>query len=233
MTPRIAGTDGCPSGWLCIEQGEDAVLRPRLHRTTQELLAYAGTIDLLTIDIPIGLTDDAPRRVDIVARRLLGPRASSVFPAPVRAALDGESYLDACTRSAAACGKRLSKQAFAILPKVSEVDKGLRADTQLRERIREVHPELCFYYLNKNQPMAHPKKSVQGYLDRHRLLDSHFGSVVDGLRSQVARRDATDDDLLDALVALWSAQRVREGRHVCLPDDPPRDRFGLRMEMVA
>jgi predicted RNase H-like nuclease len=233
MTPRIAGTDGCRSGWLCIEQREDAVLRPRLHRTTSELLAYAATIDLLTIDIPIGLSDDGPRRVDTIARRLLGPRGSSVFPAPVRAALEGESYLDACTRSAAACGKRLSKQAFAILPKISEVDKGLRADTQLQERVREVHPELCFYYLNKNQPMPHPKKSVQGYLDRRRLLDSHFGPVVDGLRSQVARREATDDDLLDALVALWSAQRVRAGCHVCLPDDPPRDRFGLRMEMVA
>jgi predicted RNase H-like nuclease len=39
--------------------------------------------------------------------------------------------------------------------------------------------------------------------------------------------------LLDALVALWSAQRVHSGQHECLPADPPRDRFGLRMEMVA
>lgn len=233
MAPRIAGTDGCPSGWLCIEQGEDGVLRPRLHRTTRELLAYASTTDLLTIDIPIGLTDDGPRLVDILAGRLLGPRGSSVFPAPVRAALEGESYVDACARSAAACGKRLSKQAFAILPKISEVDRGLRADSRLRERVREVHPEVCFYFLNNEQPMAHPKKSGQGYFDRRRLLESHFGAVVGDLRSQVARRDATDDDLLDALVALWSAQRVHSGRHLCVPADPPRDRFGLRMEMVA
>ncbi len=79
MTVLIGGTDGCANGWLCIEQAEDGVLRPRLHRTTRELLAYAATIDLLTIDIPIGLTDDGPRQVDILARRLLGPRASSVF----------------------------------------------------------------------------------------------------------------------------------------------------------
>jgi predicted RNase H-like nuclease len=169
----------------------------------------------------------------MLARRLLGPRASSVFPAPVRAALEGESYLDACSRSAAACGKRLSKQAFAILPKISEVDKGLRADSQLSERIREVHPEICFYFLNNKQPMAHPKKAGQGYLDRYRLLESHFGTAIADLRIQVPRKDAADDDLLDALVALWSAQRVRAGSHVCLPPDPPRDRFGLRMEMVA
>jgi predicted RNase H-like nuclease len=130
MTPRIAGADGCATGWVCIEQGENGVLRPRLYRTTRELFAYAATIDLLTIDIPIGLTNDGSRQVDILARRLLGPRASSVFPAPVRAAFDGESYLDACTRSAAACEKRLSKQAFAILPKISEVDRGLRSDSK-------------------------------------------------------------------------------------------------------
>jgi predicted RNase H-like nuclease len=233
MTLPIAGIDGCSSGWLCIEQGEDSLLRPRLHRTTSDLLAYAAAIDLLTIDIPIGLRDDGPRQVDMLARRLLGPRASSVFPAPVRPALEGESYLDACTRSAAACGKRLSKQAFGILPKISQVDKGLRADSQLAERVREVHPEVCFYFLNNKQPMTHSKKSGQGYLDRYRLLESHFGAVIADLRNQVPRRDAADDDVLDALVALWSAQRVRAVSHVCLPPDPPRDRFGLRMEMVA
>lgn len=190
MTLRIAGTDGCSSGWLCIEQGEGRLLSPRLDRTTSELLSYAAALDLLTIDIPIGLRDDGPRQVDILARRLLGPRASSVFLAPVRAALDGESYLDACARSAAACGKQLSKQAFAILPKISEVDKGLRADSQLAERVREVHPEVCFYFLNNKQPMAHAKKSGQGYLDRYRLLESHFGTVIADLRAQVSHRDA-------------------------------------------
>jgi predicted RNase H-like nuclease len=81
--------------------------------------------------------------------------------------------------------------------------------------------------------MAHPKKAGQGYLDRYRLLESYFGTAIADLRSQVPRKDAADDDLLDALVALWSAQRVCTGSHVCLPPDPPRDRFGLRMEMVA
>src|SRR5437867_2838844 len=136
--PRIACTDWCPSRWLCIEQGEDGVLRPRLHRTTVELLAYASSTEVLTVDIPIGLADDGPRRVDTLARHLIGPRASSVFPAPVRAALEGVTYLDACARSAAACGKRLSKQAFAILPKICEMDEGLRTDSSLREQVREV-----------------------------------------------------------------------------------------------
>ncbi|MFN2399112.1 MAG: DUF429 domain-containing protein, partial [Gemmatimonadaceae bacterium] len=53
------------------------------------------------------------------------------------------------------------------------------------------------------------------------------------LRASVSRREAADDDLLDALVALWSAERLVSGTSISLPPDPPRDRFGLRMEMVA
>lgn len=45
MTGVIAGTDGCSSGWLCIELGENGLLKPRLFRATRELLVYAATIE--------------------------------------------------------------------------------------------------------------------------------------------------------------------------------------------
>jgi predicted RNase H-like nuclease len=51
------------------------------------------------IDIPIGLPGGRPRTVDGEARRLLGPRASSVFPAPARGTLDASSYEEACEAS--------------------------------------------------------------------------------------------------------------------------------------
>lgn len=230
---QVAGVDGCSAGWLCIERSTDGSLIPTVCRSTKDLIECVTMLDLLTIDIPIGLPDDGPRFVDLLARRILGPRASSVFPTPVRAALDGVSYDDACERSFAACGKRLSKQAFAILPRIREIDHELRAQPWLQERVREVHPEVCFYYMNTEQPMAHPKKSGQGFVDRHRFIEGHFGTVFSPLRASVPRRDATDDDLLDSLVALWSAERLLNGTSITLPPDPPRDRFGLRMEMVA
>ena len=59
---------------------------------------------------------------DLEARRRLGPRRSSVFPAPARAVLAAATYEEACALSRAACGKAISKQLFNILPKIREVD---------------------------------------------------------------------------------------------------------------
>ena len=229
----VAGADGCRAGWLTVERRADGSVAATVYRSTPELMERARSLEVLTLDIPIGLPDNGPRPVDLLARQLLGPRASSVFPAPVRAALLGATYAEACERSFEACGKRLSKQAFAILPKIREVDEALCADAILQERVREVHPEVCFYFINGSRPMEHPKKSGQGFLARHNLLETHFGPVFANLRSTIPRTVAKDDDILDALVALWSAERLQSGDGISLPPTPMRDRLGLRMEMVA
>src|ERR1043165_6133053 len=101
----LRGVDGCPKGWL------SATLDLGTQRITSQVFTDAASLlrdpALVTaIDIPIGLSASQPRAVDGEARRLLGPRASSVFPAPVRATLDALSYRDACETSHAACGKR-------------------------------------------------------------------------------------------------------------------------------
>jgi predicted RNase H-like nuclease len=81
--------------------------------------------------------------------------------------------------------------------------------------------------------MSHPKKSGQGFLERLQLVERHFGPVFDDLRRSVPRRAATDDDILDALAALWTAERVLKGTAIVLPAEPKRDAYGLPMEMVA
>jgi predicted RNase H-like nuclease len=45
-------------------------------------------------------------------------------------------------------------------------------------------------------------------------------------------RDVADDDMLDAVAALWTATRLYEGTAETLPDEPPLDAAGLRMEIV-
>lgn len=229
---RIGGVDGCRGGWFRVERLASGEIEPAIL-STEELFASGCEFSVLTIDIPIGLPDVEPREVDRAARRLLAPRASSVFPAPVRAALDGVTYADACERSFAACGKKLSQQGFGILAKIREVDRCLRADEELARRVREVHPEVCFLFMNGAKPMPHPKKSLDGAMERLRLLEAHFGPVYSGLRAAVPTRYVASDDIVDALAALWSAERFRDGTHHTLPDTPSRDRFGLRMEMVA
>ena len=94
----IIGADGCPSGWLCIfEELPTRRIGSKIFPTIADLFAAAPTVEVLAIDIPIGLTDAGPRDCDVAARRLLGPiRGASVFAAPIRPALHAASYPDAC-----------------------------------------------------------------------------------------------------------------------------------------
>jgi len=79
------------------------------------------------------------RRADDEARRLLRARPSAVFPAPVREALTAPTCAEANALSRELTGGRgLSRQSYALAPKILEVDPIALAD----ERIFEVHPEL-------------------------------------------------------------------------------------------
>jgi predicted RNase H-like nuclease len=92
---------------------------------------------------------------------------SSVFPAPVRSALTADSWADACalSRTSALRGKAISKQTFAILPKIREIDTLLQTRTELRAVVREVHPEVSFAEL-VGKPMIYRKSSVAGREER-------------------------------------------------------------------
>ena len=232
---RVAGVDGCPAGWLCVVRDlATGKIVSSVHEDADAL--FRGTMDaaVVAIDIPIGLPDSGPRVCDQEARRLLRPgRSASVFPTPMRASLAGWTYHDACALSTAACGKSLSKQTYAILPKIREVDSALRLSPELQQRVREVHPEVCFHRWNGGRPMEHPKRSFDGHRDRRLLVEEAFGPVYERVRQAHSRKAVADDDILDAFAALWTAQRITEGRAVTIPAEPPRDGEGLPMEMVA
>ena len=226
----VGGIDGCRAGWVLARTTvHTAVVTTRIYGNFVDLLDANPDLTVLAIDIPIGLSD-GPRRTDRAARALLGPRASSVFPAPARATLDAVSYQEASDRSFAVQGKRLSKQTFWILPKIREVDHALRTRACAAERVREVHPELCFCVLNNDQPMTHPKRTSLGFSERLNLVDAHFPGAFDLARRTHARKVAADDDLLDALAALWTAVRLQAERARAVPEgDIEFDSVGLPM----
>ena len=114
------------------------------------------------------------------SERLLGVRGGSVFPAPVRPALGGASYADACERSrnSAPDGKAISKQTFAICGKIAEVDCLLRARPGLRDIVREVHPEVCFCEIT-GSPMPLSKRKRPGRDSRKHILRGHFPNMDD------------------------------------------------------
>lgn len=231
----ITGIDGCRLGWLAIFREGDAERYPsKIFSTIDDLAKHIAQIDIVAIDVPIGLTDRGPRACDTAARKLLGPkRGSSVFPAPIRPAIDAATYQEACERSFAAQGTKLPKQAWAIYPKIRELDRLLRRSPGLCEKVYEVHPEVCFCAWNGMQPIVEPKKSAEGAAKRRGLIDAHFGArAYETVRARYRRRDVADDDILDAFAALWTAERIAAGQARTLPDTPTADSEGLPMRMV-
>jgi len=231
----LRGVDGCPAGWLAVSL--DLATRQvtgKVFPGDAVSLLRDPDVAVTAIDIPIGLPSrDRPRRVDEMARRRLGSRASSVFPAPHRATLPFASndYRAACEASAEECGKRLSQQSFAILPKIKAVDMVLHENPELVERVFEVHPELCFQFWARPQQIRHPKKSGFGFTERIELVRSVFGNAAEEIRASISRAEANDDDILDAFAALWTAERIHSGVAERLPAELDRDDCGLPMCM--
>jgi predicted RNase H-like nuclease len=192
-----------------------------------------GHCAVVAIDIPIGLTTGPPRLCDQQARGLLGsPRNSSVFPAPIRPVLAATTHSQASALSKRLIGKGVTLQAWGIYPKVREIDVLLQATPVLMAKTHEVHPELCFRQLNGGTALAHSKKDPRGRQEREQLVNGHFGSgTFAALRAQVPSAVAAADDILDALAALWTAERIYSGTAVTIPDPVPLDPCGLPMKM--
>ena len=228
------GVDGCPTGWFFVELQPSGITRSGVVRTLHELVRDAREPARLYVDMPIGLPEGpGGRECDHLARRELGPRGSSVFPAPARAVLDAVDYESAKRHSLRTMGRSLSKQAWAIVPKCREVDRLLRDDAKARRIVREVHPELCFWALAGGRPMQHSKKHEPGIQERIAVLRQMHPSAAAQAGAMVERRprSVARDDVVDAMAAAVTAA-ADDAAIRTLPPRPPRDACGLPMEMV-
>ena len=230
--PILAGADGCPGGWICV------TLDTLMNRTGHARYGDAASLMLqsprplvLTIDIPIGLSDAGPRACDTAARALLGaPRCRSVFPSPIRPAIRAPDRLKASAITKGADGRLVGVQSWAIYPKIREVDAAISPSIQ--QWCVEVHPEVCFRAWNGNMAMPYSKKTSQGRAAREALITGTFGATARAeVRTAYARGLVSDDDINDAFAALWTARRIAAGTAVTIPPVPPLDAAGLRMEM--
>ena len=183
---------------------------------------------LLAVDMPIGLPEAGARDCDRQARALLGPRRSSVFPAPPRLLLDAQTYAEACALRRSHEGKAISLETYNILPKIREVDALM--SPALQDRVKEAHPELAFQSLNNGVPLAHSKKQAAGREQRLALVESCLPSIR-GLLSSCRPAGTAVDDILDACALVWTAERITTARGRRLPSEPRVDNRGLRMEI--
>jgi len=195
---------------------------------TSELAAQPWV--LAGIDIPIGLPDRGSREADRAARRFIGPRVSSVFPCPIRSALEASSWEEACEITYRHNGHRISRQTFGILPKIRAIDGCVRS-TDLRQRLFEVHPEVSFAAWH-GSPTLHAKKDVRGHEQRRALIASHFGpEAFASVVAQVGVQGVGLDDIADAFAALWTAERLLASTARRLPETSTVDSHGLPMHI--
>ncbi len=166
--------------------------------------------DAEAVDMPIGLVDEPIREADQAAREALPGRASSVFNAPPRCVIDAVArapdgeVLDHATASALArerTGKGLSRQSWALVPKIVELDGAVRAGRQLLE----VHPELAFAAVAGE--VLPRKRSWAGVAARWRVL----ADLSIDLPTRFEGDGCAPDDVLDAAICAWVADGAALG----------------------
>jgi predicted RNase H-like nuclease len=218
----VLGVDGWRGAWVgALLDGRSVTLLALPDAAA--VLAVPG-VDVIGIDMPIGLSDDGPRLCDVAARRRLGRAGSSVFPAPLRPVLDARDYADACRISREHSGRALSVQAWNLVPAIRSLDRALGSPPD--GRVVEVHPELALRAADPR--VTDPKATARGLAQRVRAL-APVMDVVDALAEAPPRVPAAD--ALDACAAAWSAQRVADGLAESVGDDV-RDRLGRPMRIT-
>jgi predicted RNase H-like nuclease len=217
VTVPVLGVDACAAGWVgaILEPGAP---RPRIAvagsiAALVEAVRQSLDIQAVAIDIPIGLPDDTTRQADVLTRKALKGKASSVFTTLTRSAYAAESRAESDTVNRGLSGQGVGAQAYGLRDKILEVDAWLRTRPTLT--VLEVHPEVSFAAMT-GAPVLASKKTDQG---RTRRLDALAAAGIP--RPSVLRGQGyAADDVLDACAVAWSAARHASGLARPMPDPP-------------
>lgn len=210
------GVDGWRGGWVAAEVRRRGALALTHHTGFADLLDNVPAGSVVAVDMPIGTVDDGTRAADEAARRWLRERGGpwqSIFLTPPTWAvaafeLDHDHGRAMNRRPAGAAG--VSIQAWNLIAKMVEVRDALDADRDVS--VVEAHPECSFRALDPTIGLA-SKKTARGVGLRLLALEQ----VLD-VDLSYAPKDVPVDDVLDAAVLVWTAQRVAAGAHRTLPD---------------
>jgi predicted RNase H-like nuclease len=205
----VLGVDGWRGAWVgAVLEGRSVTL---MALPDVAAVLAVPDVELVAIDMPIGLSDDGARACDVAARRRLVGAAGSVFPAPLRAVLGCGDHASACEVSRTASGKALSVQAWNLVPAIRALDDALGDPPT--DRVVEVHPELAFRALDPG--VRDRKGSARGTVQRLRALRAVM-DVEEAL--DTAPAGVPMIDALDACAAAWSARRLSDGEGDCVGD---------------
>jgi predicted RNase H-like nuclease len=207
------GVDAARGGWIAVALDDGSFAEAVLERRFPALLERFPDAVAVGVDVPIGLPEPGGRRrADVEARRVVGPRRSSVFFTPPLVALEASTYSEA-----RALVPGVSAQGWALRTAILDVG---RVDDP---RVHEVHPEVSFAIL-AGSPLLFAKRTWNGQRERTRLLARAGIKIPDRLDAGLVPAD----DVLDAAVTAWSATRIARGEHLTLPADPQRSEPVIR-----
>lgn len=199
-------------GWVAVALRGGRFAEAFFVASLREVRRRAGREATLAIDIPIGAARGAAeRRCDTLGRERLGARRSTLYPIPPLEVLREPDHAAASALCRELTGKGVSRQSHGLRHRILEALE-LHAD----RRTFEVHPELSFLALTGLEALA-PKKTWEGMAQRRHALEG--AGIVLPLDLGEAGA-APVDDLLDAAVAAWTADRIAAGHAECLPGDP-------------
>ncbi len=220
----LAGIEPCKGGWLACTAKLQGISMfpepPQILETFNDILDYRPGFEIVAMHIPIGLPAEwtkGGRTCDQLARKLLGPRrGSAIISPPPRVSIDDPKApgVSAVTRS--------------LLPKIREVHKDVASYHQ--RQVYEVHPELGFYQINKDQPLKYSKRTQAGVDERTAILKERvngFDRIIDYVPAGIDL-----PRILDATANLWTARRLAARAVSRLPESPEWNEDGLRMELV-
>jgi predicted RNase H-like nuclease len=231
---KYTGVDGCKAGWFFVSLDDNEDWNIGLLAGISELSGLITKNQLILVDIPIGLPEYGKnkRQCDIAARKVLRARRSSIFPVPLRQAINCTDYEDASRVNYEYTQRKLSRQSWAIAQKIKEMDRFLLG-VETGKEVRETHPEICFWALNNYREMKYNKKSREGVNERLAVLlkyCSYAEDIVKAAGQKYQRREAARDDIIDALIIAVTARFYP--LLATLPEEVEYDTRGLPMEIV-
>ena len=228
---KVVGADGCKGGWAAVALTGDRV-DVHVFPTVSDLFAAHADAELFIIDMPIGLPESPEdMRPEKAARRLLSGKASSIFNCPCRQAVYA-GLKEASAVNKAVLGKALPAQSLGLIPKIRELDKYLTAHPDIRPRVLESHPELCFAMLS-GSPVLESKHTSEGQQKRLDILSPLCPTVRGAVEhAGFPKSKAALDDLIDAACLAVVAHLSLERPLKTLPERPQKDARGLTMQMV-
>ena len=230
---KTLGIDNCRAGWIavCLDNENSGY---KILESDQDLADVFEEYDRIFIDVPIGLEDENyVRKCDELLRKVLGSDYyASVFNPPVRPALNAPTYAEASMMSFEITQKKLSVQAWNIVPNIRAVDQLLQNHQEYRDKVFESHPELVFQKLNGGNPILQKKQTKKGLRHRLGLLKARNSLTDDyfrDIKEEYRRNQVEEDDIIDAMALALVANLSVDQPIKTIPENPEKDSSGLTM----